>query len=96
MSAHDLINAEPWVSEAACGGIVDPYSDPETFFPLIEGPRATERHPDDVDRAKAICGRCKVAEPCLTFAITNDERYGIWGGTTAHERAKIKRRRAHA
>jgi WhiB family redox-sensing transcriptional regulator len=47
-------------------------------------------------RAKAICQRCPVIEPCLEFAMDTNQKYGIWGGLTDKERASLKRRRARA
>jgi Transcription factor WhiB len=31
-------------------------------------------------RAKAICGKCKLAESCLEGAIARAEPWGVWGG----------------
>jgi WhiB family redox-sensing transcriptional regulator len=36
--------------------------------------------------AKEICAVCPVKTVCLAYALFNNERFGIWGGTTAHER----------
>ena len=36
--------------------------------------------PHDVARAKAICARCMVREPCLGAAIAREEPWGVWGG----------------
>jgi WhiB family transcriptional regulator, redox-sensing transcriptional regulator len=47
-------------------------------------------------RAKTVCARCPVAEPCLEFAMETNQKYGIWGGLTDKERASLKRRRARA
>lgn len=34
----------------------------------------------DLARAKAICGRCGLAERCLAGALDRIEPYGVWGG----------------
>jgi WhiB family transcriptional regulator, redox-sensing transcriptional regulator len=34
----------------------------------------------DVARAKAICGKCGLAERCLAGALDRVEPYGVWGG----------------
>jgi WhiB family redox-sensing transcriptional regulator len=34
----------------------------------------------DIARAKAICGLCPVAEPCLAGAVARREPWGVWGG----------------
>jgi WhiB family redox-sensing transcriptional regulator len=35
---------------------------------------------DDIARAKAICAKCPVIEPCLQGAIERREPWGVWGG----------------
>jgi len=42
--------------------------------------------------AKSICGSCTHKTECLEWAI-NNERFGIWGGTTEMQRASIRRMR---
>jgi len=34
----------------------------------------------DIARAKAICGKCGLAETCLDDALERAEPYGVWGG----------------
>ncbi len=34
----------------------------------------------DIARAKAICGKCGLAEACLDGALERVEPYGVWGG----------------
>ncbi len=34
----------------------------------------------DLARAKAICGKCRLAELCLDGAIERQEPWGVWGG----------------
>jgi WhiB family transcriptional regulator, redox-sensing transcriptional regulator len=72
--------------QAACRS-----ADPDLFFPMA-GPRAglTEI------RAKAVCARCPVREPCLDYAIETGQPHGVWGGTTVDERHTLAaRRRRH-
>ncbi|MGH8898284.1 MAG: WhiB family transcriptional regulator [Egibacteraceae bacterium] len=33
-----------------------------------------------IERAKTICGRCKVSAHCLDWAIETNQHDGIWGG----------------
>ncbi|HEY2300296.1 MAG TPA: WhiB family transcriptional regulator [Acidimicrobiales bacterium] len=35
---------------------------------------------DDIARAKAVCGRCPMQEPCLRGALSRREPWGVWGG----------------
>lgn len=34
----------------------------------------------DIARAKAICGKCGLADGCLRDALDRAEPYGVWGG----------------
>lgn len=36
--------------------------------------------------AKDACSTCPVIKECLSFAVRNNERFGIWGGMTYTER----------
>lgn len=49
-----------------------------------------------VTRAKAICATCPVRLDCLQSAMDNDERFGIWGGTSEHERRRLRRPQTQA
>jgi WhiB family redox-sensing transcriptional regulator len=73
----DPENGEAWHEAAACR-----FADPELFFPVSESGRALEQ----IARAKAICARCPVQDPCRAFALRTRERHGIWGGMTEFER----------
>jgi WhiB family redox-sensing transcriptional regulator len=60
----------------------------EMFFPPAE---------QEADDAKSVCETCSVKDPCLEFAITAGERFGIWGGLTPQERRSlVAKRRARA
>ncbi len=41
--------------------------------------------------AKSICSGCVVQGPCLQFALTRPDMFGIWAATTVNERAAIRR-----
>jgi len=43
-------------------------------------------------QAKEICASCVEQEPCLTYAVENNEEFGIWGGLTSAERRALQRR----
>jgi WhiB family redox-sensing transcriptional regulator len=59
-------------------------TDPEAWFPE-KG--ASTRNP------KQVCmGGCEVREECLTYALLNGERFGVWGGLSERERRQIQRR----
>lgn len=52
---------------------------------------------DDETIAKGICSACPVVVRCAVAAFRGRERFGVWGGFTASERAglvRVVRRRA--
>jgi hypothetical protein len=49
-----------------------------------------------IAQAKAICGACHVRQECLEFALSHDQVYGIWGGTTPEDRQRHRRRQRRA
>ncbi len=71
-----------WQRLANCLGV-----DPDLFFP--ERGASTRE-------AKEVCRGCVVREECLEYAITNGEKFGIWGGLSERERRRIRRARALA
>jgi WhiB family redox-sensing transcriptional regulator len=77
-----LITGGPWRSAAACRS-----ADPDLFFPISDSGPAREQ----TAQAKAICATCRVRRECLAFALRTGQIYGIWGGTTEHERAGVLR-----
>lgn len=48
--------------------------------------------PKVLARARAMCRSCPVSETCLTYALENDERYGVWGGTSGRNRDLMQNR----
>lgn len=61
-----------WRDDALC-----PQTDPDAFFPDKGG---------STRPAKQICGRCRVAADCLSYALENGIRDGVWGGLSGRER----------
>jgi WhiB family redox-sensing transcriptional regulator len=78
-----------WRAQAACQP-----GDHELFFPPEE--ERGEYFRLRVSLAKRICASCPVRRQCADYALAADERYGVWGGLTAEERARQLRRRAVA
>jgi WhiB family redox-sensing transcriptional regulator len=72
------IRHEKWRQDAACQR-----SDPELFFPT------KDTSSDEIDDVKTICAECPVWDKCLDSALRLDERDGIWGGLTPHERRQL-------
>lgn len=69
---------QSWHERALCA-----QTDPEAFFPEKGG---------STREAKRVCVGCEVRTECLEYALSNDERFGIWGGLSERERRKLKRR----
>ncbi|MGW5665488.1 WhiB family transcriptional regulator [Streptomyces sp. NPDC003758] len=74
-----------WRDRAACLRV-----DPDLFFPIGNSGPTLEQ----IDEAKAVCGRCPVVEQCLDWAMEVGQVEGIWGGMTESERRAMKRREA--
>jgi WhiB family redox-sensing transcriptional regulator len=72
------LDQQDWQERALCA-----QTDPEAFFPEKGG---------STREAKRICAGCEVRAECLEYALTFDERFGIWGGLSERERRRLKRR----
>ncbi|UOY04097.1 WhiB family transcriptional regulator [Blastococcus sp. PRF04-17] len=77
--AEDPVAEETWRLSALCAE-----TDPEAFFPEKGG---------STREAKRVCVGCDVRAQCLEFALTNDERFGIWGGLSERERRRLRLQR---
>ncbi|GGR97235.1 transcriptional regulator WhiB [Streptomyces parvulus] len=66
-----------WQEEALCA-----QTGAEFFFPE---PGSSVRD------AKRICALCPIRPACLDFALSNDERFGVWGGLSEKERLELRR-----
>ncbi|MGH3719900.1 MAG: WhiB family transcriptional regulator [Pseudonocardiaceae bacterium] len=71
------LDQQDWQERALCA-----QTDPEAFFPEKGG---------STREAKRICAGCEVRAECLEYALTFDERFGIWGGLSERERRRLKR-----
>ena len=76
-----------WRNRAAC-----PDESSEFFFPI--GPASSAGL--QIEKAKAVCRRCEVAEACLKWAIESGQDAGVWGGLSEDERHALQRRTARA
>jgi len=59
---------------AACSGL-----SPNLFHP-------GQGKAQDLKKALAICEGCEVRRDCLIYALENEERWGVWGGTSGRQR----------
>jgi WhiB family redox-sensing transcriptional regulator len=68
----------PWTQHAKCVG-----SNPDLFYPG-RGDNRT------VHAAKTICHACPVRSECADHALTNGEKYGVWGGLSELDRRRVR------
>ena len=71
-----------WQVRGACRGM-----DSSRFF-YFDGERGPRRERREAE-AKAVCRECPVLDACRAHALQVREPYGIWGGLTEAERARI-------
>lgn len=71
-----------WAGQAACAGY-------ETNLWFPETPQGR----DYFAKARAVCNECEVRVDCLEFALSfeqDEDRFGMYGGKSPKERAKIR------
>ncbi|MEM1333560.1 MAG: WhiB family transcriptional regulator [Actinomycetota bacterium] len=73
-------HSSDWAERAICAG-----DNGSLFYPPLSGERKKAKIIRE-RRAKNLCAHCPVQADCLSHALRNDERYGIWGGMTDAER----------
>ncbi|NNE72406.1 MAG: WhiB family transcriptional regulator [Acidimicrobiales bacterium] len=66
-----------WRQQAACRGL-----DTAIFFP-------ESRKRSDQEAAQRVCRSCPVRRNCLSNALRDGEKRGIWGGTTENDRRQM-------
>ena len=71
-----------WQLRAACRGLGD-----AMFYPPANERGRYKRRREQA--AKVVCATCPVIQPCLAWALSTGEAYGVWGGLTAEERANL-------
>lgn len=69
-----------WQRGAPCIGMTS------TFFSIAA---------ESIAAAKAVCATCPAMSACRSWAIDNNEGWGVWGGLDQDElrRVRLKRRR---
>jgi WhiB family redox-sensing transcriptional regulator len=77
-SAYDLETQRPenWRAKSRCK------DDPERQFP-------GDKDPAGIERARAVCRLCPVADECLADALQRREPFGVWGGLSEFERRMV-------
>jgi WhiB family redox-sensing transcriptional regulator len=76
-TVSDLAMRPAWQRRAACRG-----KGTEWWFP-------TTREADEA--ARAVCEPCSVRRECFAYAMADRELVGIWAGTDATERRRLRR-----
>lgn len=75
---------EVWRDRAACKGIsIDVF-----YFESDDENRNLKKQ---TDKAKAFCKECPVSKECLSYALNEDIKFGVWGGFTSRERGSLRR-----
>ena len=59
-------------------------SEPDLFF---------SEAPEEVERAKSLCGDCPVQNVCLAGALERQEPWGVWGGELFDQGVIVARKR---
>lgn len=76
------LEAPAWHEWSLCNGM-----DQELFFSEDRQKRVTL-----AKQAKVICRACPVAAACLTWALEQQEEFGIWAATSGRRRASMQER----
>lgn len=83
MGIRDLLRVPDWIEEAAC----KTYPTDGYFFVPDRSRKKESELP-----GLAICQTCQVKDECLDFALANRLREGIFGGRTAQQRKRMRRK----
>lgn len=81
---HFTVDHPEWMRRAACHDIGDMFyvdTNDESSIALA---------------AKRVCASCSVRVECLSYALKQKERFGIWGGMTATERQRMHRQESNS
>lgn len=92
MKTREVTHFPEWFDspDRACKGV-----DPNVFF-AADDRDSKDSIENTLVKAVKLCEMCPFRAKCLEFALKNDERYGVWGATSASMRRQIKRCRAGA
>lgn len=78
------MSKEYWRDKASCKGV-----DIDVFY--FESDEENRNLKKSTDKAKAFCQECPVSEQCLTYALNEDIKFGVWGGFTSRERGSLRK-----
>ena len=83
MVLAEIVNRPAWHRQAACRG-----ADMDLFF-LERGKKLSAE-------AVAYCESCQVRTQCLDSVLQQSQTVGVWGGTTARGRKRLRAQRGLA
>jgi len=69
-----------WNKDALCRG-----SSVDKFFPVSENEEKVDYGP-----ALKVCSSCGVKKDCLEYAVGTNQKFGVWGMTTPHQRKNMR------
>lgn len=79
--------------EAKCQGQVQRLpGDDEVYDPFFLEDGTAEQDAVDFCNGTIDGVRCPVRDECLIFALTNNERFGVWGGMTELGRKALRKK----
>lgn len=64
----------PWVGDAACRGMGG------LFHPTLDRGGNAIQHKARIKKAQEVCYTCSAVKDCFSYAMLNNEPYGVWGG----------------
>jgi WhiB family redox-sensing transcriptional regulator len=73
---HEKILDITWMEDAGCRE-----AEPEQFY--------YENEQFQRKLVEQYCKLCLVKNQCLEYALAHEDRFGVWGGTTARQRKEI-------
>lgn len=85
--SSDPVRDQVWQGRAACRE-----TNPTVFHGIGDDREFPAARRSRERIAKTVCDRCPVRDACLGYALAVPEKYGVWGGTSAQERAALRRR----
>lgn len=72
-------NGLPFAENAECRD----FPEPDIFF-------ETKDNPTNLKIARLLCSICVVKTECLDYALRTNQKFGVFGGTTASERVRLR------
>jgi WhiB family redox-sensing transcriptional regulator len=73
-----------WQLQGACRG-----AEQSVFFAPDSGKEERRDRLRRLVAAKRVCAQCPVREPCRSYALENEEEFGVWGGLSEVERRDL-------